>query len=261
MINKYIKVWWIFTTRSTQVAFASRFGASLFLFGKLLRFFLFLFFLLVLQSQTKVIGGYSLWQIVLFFATYNLIDTISAFFFRDVYRFRSHIVSGYFDHILVKPISPLFKYLFGGSDILDIPLIILSIFLIVFAANHIDGITTGTILIYSVLLLNAFLLAMSFHIFVLGLGILATVVDNVIMAYRDITQMARFPVDIYQEPLRSIVTFVIPIGIMITFPAKALMGLLETQLIVISLLFSCGVFYLSILFWRYSLKHYASASS
>jgi ABC-2 type transport system permease protein len=95
----------------------------------------------------------------------------------------------------------------------------------------------------------------------LGFGILTTAVDNMIMLYRDLTQMGRFPIEIYHEPLRGILTFVIPVGIMMTFPTKALFGLLSIQGISIALALGLGLFVLSMKFWQYSLKQYSSASS
>lgn len=111
------------------------------------------------------------------------------------------------------------------------------------------------------LVLNGFLIAAAFHILVLALGIITTEIDHAIMIYRDITGMARFPVDIYKEPLRGLITFIIPIGVMMTFPAKALFGLLTPMFIIISFTIGLIFFYLSIMLWNYALSQYASASS
>ncbi len=259
-MKRYIKLWWIYTLRTTQIALSSRIGMVIFTVGKLLRFLLYILFLFVLVSQTKTLAGYSLWEIIFFFATFNLIDTAAQFFLREVYRFRGHVVSGFFDTYLVKPISPLFKALFGGSDVLDILLLIVSVVLIGISSKEFT-ISISQIGLYILLLMNAFVIALSFHIFVIALGILTTEVDNVLWMYRDLTQMGRVPVDIYHQPIRDIITFIIPVGIMMTFPAKAMLGLLTVNGVILSLV--VGVFFLtaSIYFWIFALKHYCSASS
>lgn len=259
--KKYLKIWWMLTIRASQIAFISRFGAAIFIIGKILRFLFFLLFLLVLGSKTKTIAGYSLWQVVFFFMTFNLVDTLTQLFLREVYRFRSYVVTGDFDYFLTKPFSPLFRSLFGGSDVLDLPILVFSIIFIGFSLGKIGNISPIGILFYILFIFNAFLIALAFHIFVLAIGVLTTEVDNTIMLYRDLTQMGRVPVDIYREPLRSLLTFIIPVGIMMTFPAKVLMGLLSTSGIIISLLIGMAMFFLSTRFWQYSLKHYSSASS
>lgn len=261
ILRKYIKIWWSLTTKSSQIAFSSRFGAVLFILGKLIRFIFFLFFLLIIAERTKVVAGYSLWQMIFFFTTFNLIDTLAQFFLREVYRFRWYVVSGDFDFFLTKPLSPLFRSLFGGSDPLDIPMIFLSIGFVIFSAFKISTISIIGIFTYMLLMTNALFIALAFHVFVLAVGVLTTEVDNTIWLYRDLTQMGRVPIDIYIQPLRALLTFAIPVGIMMTFPAKALMGLLSWEAILISILIGAISFYLSLLFWRYAIKNYSSASS
>ena len=259
--RKYLKFWWISVNSTTQQALSSRFSAILFLLGKTLRFVIFLGFILVVMSQTKTIATFTLWQMILFYATFNLIDTLAQFLLREVYRFRYYVVSGDFDYFLTKPISPLFRCLFGGSDILDLPLLIVSTVLIAFTIPKVTIVSPESIIVYASLLIAALILAISFHILVISVGLMTTEVDNTIMLYRDLTQMGRVPVDIYREPISWLITFVIPVGIMMTFPAKSLMGLLSAKLVLFSLLISIVFLFTSIKFWRFSLKNYTSASS
>lgn len=260
-MKKYVKLWWLLTLNATQTTLASRFGATIFLFGKFLRFGFFFFFLFVLLGRAQTLAGYNATQVFFFYLTFNLIDDIPQLFFREVYRFRQQVLSGNFDYYLVRPISVLFRSLFGGSDILDIPLTLIIVVLLFMVGAHLPGITLLTFIAYIFLVVNAVLIAAAFHIGVLCLGVLTTEVDNSIMLYRDFTQMGRFPIDIYKEPLRGVLTFVIPVGIMMTIPAKVLMGIFTPQILVVSFAIGITSFMLSILLWRYALRAYASASS
>ncbi len=246
---------------TSQIAFLSRFGAAIFIAGKMLRFVFFLFFVLLLVGKTRTILTYSLWQIILFFFTFNLVDITAQLFLREVYRFRAYVINGTLDYILSKPFSPLFRVLFGGSDFLDIPMLIIAVVSIIVAASNMGGLSFSNILLYIILIFNAFIITLSFHIVVLALGVLTTEVDSTLFLYRDLTQMGRLPVDIYHEPLRSFITFIIPIGIMMTFPVKALMGLITPQITVVSFAIGGLLFFISLRFWRFALKRYASASS
>jgi len=260
-MKRYIHIWWILSIRSLQTALVSRFGSGIFMLGKLLRFFSFLAFLLLLVGKTNTIAGYGVWDIILLYATFNFIDTTTQFLLREVYRFRQYVVTGQLDYIFIKPFSPLFRSLFGGSDPLDIPLLIISIIFIWVAFTHIHVGSLVNVIAYWILIVNALIIALSFHIMVLGLGILTTEVDNSIMFFRDLTQMGRFPIEIYQEPLRAFLTFIIPIGIMMTFPIQVLLGVLSWQMIVISIAIGGIFLILSLLFWNYASRYYASASS
>lgn len=256
----YFKVWLRFTLGAFQIAFVSRVGALLFTFAKILRFVFFMLIVVLVVTQTKSLAGYTLNQSLIFFLTFNVIDTLTQLMFRDVYRFREHIVSGYFDYVLIKPINPLFKILFGGADPLDLVVLIPYIGILVWLIVQIN-ITFIAVITFIALLINAFLISAAFHIVVLALGILTTEIDHAIMIYRDITSMARFPVDIYTQPLRGFITFIIPVGIMMTFPPKALFGLLGPQFILLSIVIGIGFLAVSLKLWNFALKRYTSASS
>ena len=81
------------------------------------------------------------------------------------------------------------------------------------------------------------------------------------MVFRDISSMARVPVDIYIDSIRALLTFVIPLAVAFTFPAKALLGLLNPTVIAISFLSSIIFLFASYRLWRFALTKYSSASS
>lgn len=255
------KIFWEFTKQSMKISIQQPVGAFFFVIGKLLRFGMFGMFVYFLLAGTNVLAGYNLQQTLIFFLTFNIVDGITQLLFRQVYRFRPLILSGDFDLILVKPMNPFLRVLVGGVDVLDsIPL---SIFtgLLVWLLSTMDGITTGGIVLYLLLIGNALLIATGFHILVLAMGIVSTEVDHTIMIYRDISRMGSFPIDIYTQPLRGFLTFVIPIGVMISFPVQALIGLLQPSFILVSFVIGIAFLSISLWCWRKALLMYQSASS
>jgi len=162
--------------------------------------------------------------------------------------------------ILVKPNSALFRVLMGGADVIDLVTIPPLIIAILYVGKLLNSTLPQSIL-YMILIVNSLFIATSFHIVVLSLGIITMEIDHTIMIYRDILNLGRFPVEIYKEPLRGILTFLIPIGIMITFPAKAFMGLINPVAVVGSFVLGIVLLFLSIKFWNYALRFYTSASS
>jgi ABC-2 type transport system permease protein len=230
------------------------------LFGKSARVILFLGFLYFLLDSTKGMAGYNKEQVIFFYLSFNLIDAAAQFLFREVYRFRELVISGDLDLVLVKPINPLLRVMLGGTDILDLLMLIFISVAVVYTGSHIslNGINW---LVYLALLFNSMILAAAFHILILTLCILTTSIDHLTMVFRDTMAMLRIPVDVYSEPLRGILTFVIPLGIMMTFPPKALMGMLSFPLIFLSFAISFAVFYIALFFWKRSLREYQSASS
>jgi ABC-2 type transport system permease protein len=258
--KKYLKIWWIMSRNSFSMVVGQRLALSFFLVGKVLRFVFFFGFLFFLLKGSGNLAGYSSNQIIFFYLTFNLIDVITQFFFREVYSFRGMIINGDFDLVLVKPISALFRVLMGGADIIDLitipPLIILTIYY--GSSLHPSVLST---LYYLVLLLNGFLIATAFHIIILSLAIVIFEVDHMVMIYRDLTSLGRLPVDIYKEPLKAFLTYIIPVGVMMTLPAKAIMGIVSPIGVLLALIFGIFVMFLSLKFWKYATTKYTSASS
>lgn len=261
MITKYIKVWWLYAINSFQTQLMVRWAVIIFLLAKILRFAIFTLFIVILVKKTTVLAGYNLDETILFFLSFNLVDILTQLFFREVYRFRPAVVTGNFDFYLIKPINPLFRALATGPDLLDfITLIPLSL-AIVYFINRLQISDPFALITYLFLIGIGLIIALSFHILVLALAVVTTEIDHAIMVYRDIAAMGRMPVDIYVEPIRSLLTFVIPVGIMMSYPAKALMGLLSPVLIIYAFIFTISLLFLSLKTWNFAVKQYSSASS
>lgn len=258
---KSLKVWFFYSTNSYQQTFASRPAAVILFLGKIIRIGIFAAFLVFLLSGTKELVGYTPHQVIFFYLTFNLVDTLGQLFFREVYRFKQLLIEGNLDSVLTRPINPLVRVLLGGTDPLDAVVLIILIGAVTFYGVNYITLDPLNYLIYGLLILNSFILSAAFHIFVLGLAVIFTTVDHLFFMYRDLTGLLRVPVDIYKEPLRAAITFLIPLGIMYTFPAKTLMGLLSPVMIIASL--SIGIVSLigALWFWKYSLRHYQSAGS
>lgn len=260
-MKKYLKVWWRFAVNSIQTQMMVRWALGIFLFGKALRFIIFGLFIWVLLYKTQSLAGYTFHQTMFFYLSFNLVDILAQLIFREVYRFRPTVVSGTFDFYLIKPYNALFRALTSGPDLLDFISLVPLIGAIIYFMGALQITSFINVLIFILLILSGFLIATAFHILVLSLAVVTTEIDHAILLYRDVTNMGRFPVDIYREPLRGILTFAVPVGVMMTFPAKALIGILSLGLIIYSLIFSVAFFYISIMIWKFSLKHYSSASS
>lgn len=258
--KRYLKIWWLMSRNSFMSVIGQKLSLLIFLTGKILRFIFFIAFIVFLLNGTQNLAGYNLNQTIVFFMSFMLIDVISQFLFREVYRFRPLIITGEFDLVLVKPISSLFRSLAGGADVIDLitipPLLVLT-----YLAGRALQPSFGEVVLFILLIINGLIIAMAFHIIVLALAIITLEIDHTVMIYRDLVALGRFPVDIYKEPLRSILTYLLPVGIMITLPAKELMGIVSLGGIIISFVFGIVVFVVALRFWKHALRFYTSASS
>lgn len=261
-LKTYFSIWKIMGTNALQEAFVNRYSNLLFFAGKIIRVAMSLVFLFLIKDNINQFAGYTPDQVVIFFLTYQFIDTLAQIFYRGVYLFGPKVRSGEFDFFLLKPIKPLFQALTGKPDVNDAIFIVPTTVISIWIATTLNiTVTFSSILIYLFLLVNSFLIATGFHILVLSMGVITTEVDNVIMLYRDLNRLGQYPVTIYLEPLRFALFFIVPIGLMITIPAEALLNITPTYSLLLTSLVGVVFFLGSLKVWSWSLKRYSSASS
>ena len=259
-LTYYFRLWLLMSRNSFMITLSHKFLFFMFLTGKLLRFGFFAGFLFFLIKGSNSLAGYDLNQTIFFFLTFNLIDISSQFLFREVYRFRPLVISGDLDLILTKPMSCLFRVMMGGADFIDLTTVPLILTAVWYVGRFLNPTTLQTTF-YLLLIINGLLIATAFHIAALSLGIITLEIDHTIMIYRDLTNLGRLPIDIYRQPLKGILTFLIPVGVMITLPARALMGLVSPVGVLLSFGLGILAFFVALRFWNFALKNYTSASS
>lgn len=261
-VLKYWRVWFITASNMLQETFVNRATNAFFMFGKILRLSMNLIFLHLLRENTHNFAGYTADQMVIFYLTYQFIDVFSQVFYRGVYVFGQKVRSGEFDLYLSKPISPLFRALTSHPDINDALFLIPSTIISIGIGMQLNlNVSTNNALLYFALLLNAFCISTAIHILVLAIGVITTEVDGTVWLFRDVLRLAQWPMTLYFEPLRTILFYIIPVGIMVTMPAHALLGMQSQEGILLSFALGVGSLIVSMRFWHWSLRQYSSASS
>ncbi len=228
----------------------------------MVRFMFFLILLISIFRFTDNLAGYNMYEVILFFFTFNLIDIAAQFLFRGVYTFKFSIITGHFDYILSKPVNALFYMMNRLTDILDLMFLFLIIGAIIYDLKFlVYKISVQYVLSYVFLIFAAMLIVFALHVIVVALSVQFYESDNLIWLYRESMALGRMPPEIYSAPVRFIFTFLMPIFMMIAFPVKALLGNLNFYWMVFSFLFSLIFVFFSLYLWKQCLLDYSSASS
>lgn len=262
-IKTYFLIWKTLAANAIQETMINRATSLLFLIGKTVRFSMMLLFLFLLTQQLDSFYSYTTHQLVVFYLVYFFLDLVGQLIYRGVYYFGTKIKSGEFDFYLLKPISPLFQSLIGKPDITDAIFLLpsLGVSIYIYSQLSVPEITMASLLLFILLCINGFLLITSFYIVVLIIGILTVQIDGIIWLYRDIARLGQFPIAIYAEPFRTILFFIIPIGVMSTVPAEILLQSNPSVAVVPSLLIGIITSLVTLLLWKFCLRFYTSASS
>lgn len=262
-MQKYLKVYKILAVHNFSSLIASRLDFWLLILGKLIRMgFLFAWVFAIFHFIEKL-AGYTLGQTLLFFATFNLVDILAqVFFFRGFWFIQQYVKEGEFDRILLYPISEIFLTAFKITDWMDVMTLAPAGALVVYAATLLPvAPSLLQTLLYLLLCFNGVLIAFALNLFIASLTFYTPETENLFLLYRDLMTVGRFPTEIFSHPLQILFTFVLPVAVIIAFPAKVLMGILSPVGILYAFILSSALVFLALKFWKISLKRYASVSS
>ncbi|HET7755397.1 MAG TPA: ABC-2 family transporter protein [Anaeromyxobacteraceae bacterium] len=173
-----------------------------------------------------------------------------------------HIRKGTLDFVLLKPADAQFLVStarFKPARIADV----LGAFAIFAVAFHRLGRTPrlADVAAGAALLLVAALTLYSLWILVVSAAFFVVRVDNLSYLFSSIYDAARWPATVFRGFWRILFTFVVPLALMTTYPALALLGRLNASTALAALAGALVFAGLSRLVWTRSIGHYTSASS
>jgi ABC-2 type transport system permease protein len=121
--------------------------------------------------------------------------------------------------------------------------------------------SAGAVATSVLLLACATLVLYSLWILVVSAAFFVVRVDNLSFLFVSIYDAARWPVDVFRGALRLFFTFVVPLALMTTYPALALLGKLDAAHAAEALGVALAFAVVARLAWLRSIGHYTSASS
>ena len=111
------------------------------------------------------------------------------------------------------------------------------------------------------LLILAIATLYSLWILIVSLAFYVVKVDNLTYLFSSIFDAARWPSTVFRGALHFVFTFVVPLALMTTYPAEALLGRLMWSTLLSSLVGTLLLATLSRQVWLLSIRRYTSASS
>jgi ABC-2 type transport system permease protein len=85
--------------------------------------------------------------------------------------------------------------------------------------------------------------------------------DQIVELFQGVYQAGRWPVGIYPQWLRLLLTFLVPVAFAVTVPSSALVGRLNAQTLVLTAVLTVALLLASRWFWKTGLRNYAGASA
>jgi ABC-2 type transport system permease protein len=173
-----------------------------------------------------------------------------------------HIRQGTLDFVLLKPADAQFLVSttrFEPWKVVDVA----AAFGILAFAFHLVGRAPSAagVALACALLACAVVVLYSLWILVISAAFWVVRLDNLAFLFGSIFDFARWPVGLFRGPVRLLFTFVIPLGLMTTYPAEALLGALDARTAALSALGSFAFAAVARTVWTRAIARYTSASS
>lgn len=172
------------------------------------------------------------------------------------------IRTGTLDFVLMKPVDA--QFLVSTSRILPWRATNAINAMLVFAyAFHELGRVPSAFEVASglAMLVIAVAVLYAFWILTISAAFYVVRIDNLTYLFDAVFDFGRWPIDVFRGFLSVIFRFVIPLAVMTTYPAEALLGRLDLTTFVASLAAATAFFVVSRAVWLRSLRAYGSASS
>ncbi len=172
------------------------------------------------------------------------------------------IRTGTFDFVLLKPADAQLLVSFGKVLPAKLVDLLTGIGLAAWSIRALDPAPTLTQVLVGALML----LAGAVAIYALWLAVICTAfwwvkVDNITFLFTSVFDAARWPIAVFRGWVRIVLTYVVPVALMTSYPALAIMGKLSFEAGVSAWGLALGLLLAARWVWSRALASYSSASS
>jgi ABC-2 type transport system permease protein len=173
-----------------------------------------------------------------------------------------HVRKGTLDFVLLKPVDAQLLVSFAKVEPWRVIDLLGATAVFVYAFRQL-GYAPGPrqIAAAAAMLLAALLVMYSIAIVVVSIAFVAVRVDNLMFLFQSIFDAARWPSSVFRGVLAVLFTFVLPLALMTTYPALALLGKLTLPTALGAAIGSIAFAAAARVTWRASMRRYTSASS
>jgi ABC-2 type transport system permease protein len=219
--------------------------------------------LFVVYDRRAQVGGWSFGESLLVLAFFLLLKSlIEGAVTPSLLRVVEQVRKGTLDFVLLKPADAQFLVSTAKFDPSAVSGTLGAAGLFAWAYRELgEGPSPGGVLVAGVLLAAAVALLYAGLLFVVSAAFAVVKVDNLAYLFTSVFDAARWPVSVFKGALGLFFTFVVPLGLMTTWPAAALLGRLDAPMALASLAVTALFAVAARRTWHGALARYTSASS
>ena len=262
--TRYLSIYAALWKNSVIREMSFKMNFLLWIFVELLWFSLQLAFIAVIYQHTDRIGSWTKWQVVMLMAASHFMQQIfTALFLTNCIQLSEHVRTGKLDFMLLLPVNTRFLVSFRQVDLGGFVNAASAIVVMCYAGWQLRLSPTGQQVVgFFLLAVCGILIHYSLMLALACTSFWTVRAQGMVWGYYNLFQIARLPDAAFQGLFKAFFTFALPMLLVSNVPVKLLVQRLEQPLeIALLLIMSVVCFLASEFLWRFSLRHYTSASS
>lgn len=262
MLRKYLRLYLAFTKASfiADLEFRANFILRL-----LTDIFWYLAQILTFESlfhHTHLIGTWTLEQTRVFLGIVFIADGIYMILFHDnLDRMTDRVRRGEMDMLLAKPINSQFIMSLSRVATVLIGNLTVGTLYFIWALAHYADFSPVRLLWLILLIPCGAICLYTIRFMFAATSVIFTRSENLQYLWYQIYKLGLRPDSIYAPWLKYLLLSLVPVGVVASVPARALLDPPHYALFLWVIFLSASLLYLSHRFWQYCLTHYTSASS
>lgn len=217
----------------------------------------------VVMRQVPNLNGWTLDQILLIYGLLTLAKSLNHMFADNLWTLGwNYIRPGGFDRFLVRPIDPLFHLLADRFCHDGIGNFLVGVVLVARSFHTLGIPITFLNLLYLVIVVlagGAIFVAINLITCVSAFWIIESV--PVTLAFFQTNDFAKYPLTIYSRAIGIIMTWAIPYGLAVFYPAQYLMGINVGWMAFACVPVAGLMLFLGYRFWLFGLRHYGGTGT
>ena len=219
--------------------------------------------LLVVFNHTDTLGGWGPDEVLAVLGVYLLVGAaMGGVIEPSMQKLMEDVRQGTLDYTLTKPGEAQFLISVSEIRVWRLVDVVLGLAVLGVALVRRGGelaLLDGAL--FLLMLLAGGAIIYSFFLVMASVAFWSLRIENILVIFGDMYQAARWPIGIYPQWLRFILTFVVPVAIAITVPAEAVVGRLTGARVALALGVALFALAASRFIWGRGLKRYSGASA
>jgi len=219
--------------------------------------------LAIIFAHTKTLGQWQPAELLVLLGVYFLVGgAINVMLQPSMQHLMEEIQLGTLDFTLVKPEDAQVLVSISRVSIWELTDMILGLVVLSVALTRLEtAMSFGQMIAFVVTLVAGGIILYSFWLMLATCAFWFVRVESMLAIFQNMYQAGRWPISIYPSWLRWLLTVLVPVGLVTTVPAEALVGRLSWGMVVGMVGLGVGMLMVSRVFWRVGLRYYTGASA